>query len=312
MLLENHMKLDEIIGNDIKSWFGNSQIVDHNEEPLLCYHGTGKNIDQFASGWWTGNKRTAQEFGDKIYCAYLKIERPAEEDDLVSAYNELTGKDFDDYYEASEDAYTSLADYVSDNDQFKKLLISKGFDGLSVYDDTNHNPGTVYVPFYPARQVKVVNMLEEDLTYDNVYGLGATGYNANIDYRGIRVKMKPSVFLELALSGGFDTSYEIEKKLEDGEAIGAPFLLVAFPDEWSDGDYSKQGHVVGHEGRNRMRAIKRLYGDIPVEVHIIGHGQKREVRGRHMTPDVMAQMNKGLYKEDSKIFIQGPLFTHNS
>ncbi len=149
-----------LLENDLSSWFGNSQVLDHNEEPMPCYHGTGRNFDEFDSGWWSPNIKTAKEFGHKIYKAYLKIERPAEEEDLVAAYNELFDTNFTDYHDAGEDAYTTLADYVAENPKFRALLISKGYDGLCVFDDTNHNEGTVYVPFYPERQVRVIDIKE--------------------------------------------------------------------------------------------------------------------------------------------------------
>jgi len=136
---------------------------------------------------------------------------------------------------------------------------------------------------------------------DNVQGLGSTPYNSNVDYRGLRVAMKPSVFLSLAahLSDPGSVDY-IAQHLEDGGSLGAPFLTVDIPEKYFDGDFTglNYANVTGHEGRNRMLAIQKVHGDDPVEVHIFPKG---EVRARHLTPDIVEQLQLAMRSQDGKL-----------
>lgn len=155
--------------------------------------------------------------------------------------------------------------------------------------------------------MKVTEIFEQSVI-DNVNGAGAVPYNQEIDYFGLRVMMKPTVFAQLALpldrSGA---SYEgIKQHIQNGGKIGAPFLIIAVPPEWEDGDFSNPAAVKNHEGRNRMVALEQLYGDQPVEVHLIFSGG---LRSRDITPEWVAQLNARLLKERSTEVVSGPLFT---
>jgi len=140
---------------------------------------------------------------------------------------------------------------------------------------------------------------------DNVKGAGAVPYNADVDYFGLRVKMKPSTFLKLAAPLGQPHSAELEKYIAGGGAIGAPFLDIAVPPEWDDNDFSKSAQIKGHEGRNRMTAILKLEGDKPIETHLF----VKYYRARDITPPFVDKLNSGLYAEKSTHLIGGPLFT---
>lgn len=144
-----------------------------------------------------------------------------------------------------------------------------------------------------------------EVTIDNKDGAGAVPFNQDIDYFGLRTTMRPSMFLRLAAPLGQEHSAELEKYIADGGAIGAPFLEIKIPAEWDDGDFSKPAQVAGHEGRNRMTAIKKLEGDAPVEVHILPRGG---YRARDITPEFKAALTKSLYAEKSTTLISGPLF----
>lgn len=148
-----------------------------------------------------------------------------------------------------------------------------------------------------------------EVTIDNVRGAGAVPYNQKIDYFGLRVMMKPSVFLKLALPLGQHHSAELEKYIADGGAIGAPFLDIKIPQAWDDGDFSKFAQVSGHEGRNRMTAINKLEGDAPVEVHLLPRGG---YRARDLTPEFIKKLQQGLYAEDGNNLVSGPLFVTSS
>ena len=165
-----------------------------------------------------------------------------------------------------------------------------------------------------------LNILQEAVI-DNKHGVGATPYNQDIDYFGLRVLMRPSVFLKLALPLAEEVSVEfMVNHLKSGGSIGAPFLQLRIPgnweekDEWDEddnkvtipGNYSEPAKVVGHEGRNRMTAIIKVYGDDPVEVHILPGSF---YRARHMTPEFVDAINRQLIPEGKTTAIPGPFFT---
>ena len=149
----------------------------------------------------------------------------------------------------------------------------------------------------------------DEVAIDNREGAGATGYNANVDYRGLRVMMRPSTFLRLAAPLGGAHSAELERYIAQGGAIGAPFLLVEIPDSWEQGDFDSPATVYGHEGRNRMSAVRKLEGDEPIEVHLIPAGENREYRNRHLTAQHIAALNRWMRREKSSSIESGPLFT---
>ena len=127
------------------------------------------------------------------------------------------------------------------------------------------------------------------------YGAGLTGINRNIDYEGYRVSMKPSKFLALSAPLPDDYSSDVERHLAKGGSIGAPFLYVKIPEDWTEqGKFTQPATVTGHEGRHRMRWILRNEGDDPVEVHMVFRGG---LRRRHVTDQMMAAIKKELLSQ---------------
>jgi hypothetical protein len=143
-----------------------------------------------------------------------------------------------------------------------------------------------------------------EVTIDNRKGAGAVPVNADVDYFGLRVAMRPSVFLKLAAPLSQPHSAELEQYIAGGGAIGAPFLDVTVPPEWDDSDLSEPGKITGHEGRNRMSAILKLEGDDPVETHVF----VRHYRRRNLTTDMIRRINSGVYAERTTRLVSGPLF----
>lgn len=152
------------------------------------------------------------------------------------------------------------------------------------------------------------NEFINEVKIDNKNGWGSVPFNADIDYFGLRVLMKPSIFLKLAAPILEPTSKkDIKNHLSTGGSIGAPFLNIKIPQEWDSGDFSKPAAVRNHEGRNRMLAILELEGDNPVEVHLIPTGG---LRHRDMTPSVIKSLNSILYPEGLSFkTIRGPYFS---
>jgi putative chitinase len=144
----------------------------------------------------------------------------------------------------------------------------------------------------------------DEVTIDNREGAGAVPYNQDVDYFGLRVRMQPSTFLKLAAPLGGAHSAELEKYIAQGGAIGAPFLMVDIPEGWGDGDFTQTAEVTGHEGRNRVSAVLKLEGDDAIEMHVF----PRFLRRRHLTPEWIEALNRGLIAEHSGRMVPGPLF----
>ena len=165
-----------LLNPNFKKWFGDSKVVDENGNPLVVYHGTDEDFDEFLygielakkqdelgqySGYSNqfgvhfGTKRASNYFAKddgSILPVYLKIENPLRVPDLgawdsyqIFAYliqdlgwEYLRELDEEDYYEMGV---------------LKNVLKSKGYDGF-VYVNNLEGGGTdSYVVFEPS-QVK--------------------------------------------------------------------------------------------------------------------------------------------------------------
>ena len=145
--------------------------------------------------------------------------------------------------------------------------------------------------------------------FDNQKGIGAVPWNADIDYFGLRVQMKPSVFLKLAepLSRDKATSVDwLKQQLQAGKKIGSPFLKLSIPDSWINGDYSQPCRIQSHDGRNRMYALQELQGDQAVEVHLIPGGTWRS---KHINDEFIQALNREIIPENKKTPVKGPWFS---
>jgi len=87
------------------------------------------------------------------------------------------------------------------------------------------------------------NEFLKELTIDNERGWGQTPNNANVDYKGLKVKMDPQMFLRLAAELPVDN--EAQGKIDAmvahqkaGGGFGAPTLYIDIPRSWEDGDFS--------------------------------------------------------------------------
>jgi len=148
---------------------------------------------------------------------------------------------------------------------------------------------------------------------NNQDGIGSVPFNQDVDYFGLRVAMRPSTFLKLALpmNNSADdqpaVDYVIQNK--DSQGIGAPFLTVDIPAAWEDGDISKPARITGHDGRHRMAAILQSEGDEPVETHIFPTGLRR----RHFdaNPEWAQQLNQIIIGQRGNT-VRGPIFQDNA
>ena len=159
--------------------------------------------------------------------------------------------------------------------------------------------------------MKLWDFLQE-ANIDNRQGLGNVPDNQNVDYLGLRVQMKPSVFLRLAATlyreQASSTDY-IKQHVQKGGAIASPWLVIDIPQAWEQGDFQQAARVSGHEGRNRMWAVLETDGDEPIECHLFfSHG----LRNRHILPSWIVQINERMIPERSNKAISGPFFTVHS
>lgn len=130
-------------------------------------------------------------------------------------------------------------------------------------------------------------------------GWGAPPQGTDVDYFGIKVKMRPSVFLKLAHPlGSSESNPDVEKHMQGGGKIAYPFLEIKDPVEWEDGDFSQVGRVVNHEGRNRMTHWIKMKGDEPIQVNIFLRGANRQ---RYVTDGMILAMSQGLISQSGQL-----------
>lgn len=234
-------------------------------------------------------------------------------DKIISLRKSPTGEPFNNWFEKFKNTgnYLEYKSYLKAKEIAKQILNGSAPDptkGAVYYHTVNVKPiwrnklekvaqfGNHI--FYTLPEKVIEYKVDNDI---NGKGLGTTGYNSNVDYRGLRVLMKPSTFLSLAAHLSSPTSVDyIVQYMEKGGSLGSPFLIIDIPEKYFDGDFTGLNYakVVGHEGRNRMLAIQKLEGDDPVEVHIFGYG---EIRARHFTPEIVEQLQVAMRNQDGKL-----------
>ena len=139
-----------------QTWFGDSQVVDENGNPLIVYHGTDANEDFAAfdtmdfGSWFAENEYTANGYtqksggsGSRVIPVYLKIEMPLrvpEDIDLSQEYsveeiinriNDENGTTFEPGdFEADPNYEGNAFELVATNDQFIEKVKEAGYDGM--------------------------------------------------------------------------------------------------------------------------------------------------------------------------------------
>lgn len=148
---------------------------------------------------------------------------------------------------------------------------------------------------------------------DNIHGWGNTPNGAEISYRGLKVYMRPTKFLQLAAyisPASLADNDAMVQHLASGGSIGAPFLRLELPESWETGSYTGAPVVIGHEGRHRMSAVHKVWGDIPVETHLFLQSTKREWRSRHITKDLISALQRSpIFPEKRSTAVKGDWFS---
>ena len=174
---------------------------------------------------------------------------------------------------------------------------SKGYKIQRSWDQTDAGAG--FWNKHKGEDVRVWEQKHVDETELDSTGWGATPQGTDVDYFGLKVKMRPSTFLKLShpLNAGEQNS-DVEKHMQGGGKIAYPFLEIKDPVEWEDGDFSQQGKVVNHEGRNRMTHWIKIKGDEPIQVNIFLRGANRR---RYVTDDMIQALSQGLISQTGQL-----------
>jgi hypothetical protein len=155
--------------------------------------------------------------------------------------------------------------------------------------------------------MKLWDFLQE-VKIDNKQGIGEVPDNNNVDYLGLRVLMRPSVFLGLASTLYREQASSVDyikQQLAQGRGIASPWLVIDIPQAWGQNNLDAPARVVSHEGRNRMYAVLETEGDEPIETHLFFSGG---LRNRHIKPNWIENMNKSLVPQRSNQRVPGPFF----
>lgn len=153
-----------------------------------------------------------------------------------------------------------------------------------------------------------------ELNIDNRTGWGTTPNNTDVDYFGLRVKVLPETFLDLAakLRVGAEERKGIEAikaHTRSGGGVASPSFTIVVPNEWREEDFSgKIPRIQSHEGRHRMNAQLELNGNIPTETHLFLSSPNKEWRTRYITPAIIEQLNK-VVESEGGYTVRGPWFS---
>jgi hypothetical protein len=174
---------------------------------------------------------------------------------------------------------------------FKQFLFEREIHAKKIVD------APIWSPAHAESHYKI-----GQITFSASDGLGSVPNNQSVWYMGFVGMMKPSTFMSLALDDeGHQepTSRDLEELSNQGYAIGIPFLEIEI-----DEDGKEFPRIKGHEGRGRMRMVRRLLGDEPVPIHFFLRGG---MRSRHLTKEMIDEIKQGIYAEKSDRLVKNPV-----
>lgn len=202
-------RTEEEIRNFYK-WFGDSKVVDANGNPLVVYHGTDAEFEEFSKvergvGYWFGTKQNAEYYArdrseksgkkERIYPVYLKLEKIADistekgREELKGFSSEFNDKELWNFARIPEG---NISAFVLGNEDFAIFLSEKGYDGIK-FDGA-------YISFFRGN----IKSVDNKGTYNPDTG--------NIYYQ----KETPSINLNIS-----DNIQERINKLEEERKAGA-------------------------------------------------------------------------------------------
>jgi hypothetical protein len=139
---------------NIDSWFGNSEVTDEDGNPLIVYHFTNREFDNFdlnkarTSGfsnlgfWFGSDADKSKEYGRIKKSCYLKIEN---------------GYYVNEWEEFLRHIETYSKTFGNEANEFREYLQSKGYDGVIIDSADIDGVGeqTIYVVF-SNNQIKCI------------------------------------------------------------------------------------------------------------------------------------------------------------
>jgi hypothetical protein len=277
---------------------------------LEVYHGTARQFTKFdkaerqptttkandvegffftpdAHDAWSHARRAARLEGGKarLVRAHLRFTNPANVTAAIKRYRKTS----ESYGEAKRKAYAEVDPKVHDG------IINDG-DLLNYPEYIAFNASSIEIV------VKKTETANPGPVIDNINGMGNSpeGLPEEVASRGIRVLMRPTVFLSLAKSLEDEDTTELERLLKEGAAIASPFLKILVPDAWFTGDFSSHAKVVDHDGRHRMKAIKAVFGDVLIEVRLFPYSDQNQFHTREVNVVEWRQaLNRRLLSENA-------------
>jgi len=135
LLLRNTMSEADISNDsDFKKWFNGSKVVDGSGSPLMVYHGTKHEFEEFRPhSFFTDSKKGAKKYGSILKPAFLKLVNPK----IIDYNGEEDNNIIYDIEEAEEDGHDGL-------------IILNSDDGYGIINQ--------YIPFH-SNQIRIRNTL---------------------------------------------------------------------------------------------------------------------------------------------------------
>ena len=128
------------------NWFGDSKVVDAEGKPLVVYHGTDEEFNDFQYGefgFHFGNKEQAESRGEILMPVYLSIKNPIHFKTDFSTWDE----DYIAPYLVRQKVITKAEAAQGD---LQGLLMEKGYDGY-IYPNGYEGGGISYAVFSPEQ-----------------------------------------------------------------------------------------------------------------------------------------------------------------
>lgn len=188
-----------------KKWFGDSKVVDENDEPLVVYHGTDADFEEFnpetftsANGrsvlgngfYFTQYRNNANEYGTNVLPVYLSIKNPyviynsttGEESKPMQFLERIAeimyGENYKDYLLENDGYYATgyLEGKLDTNSGFIDLMQGLQYEGkldtrefLQSFGYDGIQDGDVFVAFTPEQIKSVNNQGTFDAENPNIY-----------------------------------------------------------------------------------------------------------------------------------------------
>jgi len=180
---------NEYINDNFKKWFGNSKVVDEKGNPIIVYHGTNKDFDDFnstkftTSGYFAKDPKLASHISElvggdsNVVPVYLSIQNPLDLSDITTGYSDISPSELISKLPFELDPHfkekllkfhpNPLFTYLGNVD-FLEHIKNEGYDGIifheltpdqteieldngEVYKTVDIDTGITYIAFKPEQ-----------------------------------------------------------------------------------------------------------------------------------------------------------------